>query len=260
MPAANVNMVPITVEPEKRETHHGDKRVCYFYRNGNCHHGGDGKIAVKGKVCSFSHPKKCPRFCRYGFDRTRGCNRYCNLFHPRLCQSALNVGICYDKKCTLQHLVGSVRYFNNIKNHSDGRNGNFPPVHSHMKSNISYNGNNRQLPISNFSHNNAVNTQFSSESFPPLPRSSMYKNENYSLNDHTVIPGNENPLEKILMAISKLEKQSSCMKEEFDQIKARFGNNPFPQNNNRVSDDGRNNAQNNYPPKNYVNQTERYVQ
>ena len=86
-----------------------ERRICNYYRRGKCRHGGGGKVSVYGEICKFFHPKKCSRFCKFGFDRVKGCNRSCGLFHPIICQSSIDLGACYNPKCSLQHLHGTFR-------------------------------------------------------------------------------------------------------------------------------------------------------
>ena len=90
-------------------------RICSFYKSGRCRFGKSGKSA-NGQKCPFSHPSKCFRFCKYGFDRVKGCNRSCGYFHPVLCQSSLHFGTCYNEGCSYQHLLGTMRYSNSFSN------------------------------------------------------------------------------------------------------------------------------------------------
>lgn len=77
--------------------------ICIHYRRGKCRYG------ISGKGCSFSHPRKCAKYCRYGYDKYRGCHGKCNLFHPIICRNSINYKKCYSEQCTFVHLMGTER-------------------------------------------------------------------------------------------------------------------------------------------------------
>ena len=64
---------------------------------------------MNGRKCSFSHPVKCHKFCRYGRDNVKGCTGDCKLFHPTLCHDSLKFRQCFKTDCTLVHLYGTER-------------------------------------------------------------------------------------------------------------------------------------------------------
>ena len=89
-----------TIQTEGNLSSSITKPICKDYRHGLCN---------KGDTCQFSHPDKCLNYCRYG---KKGCNSgfaNCKLLHPVLCRNSLNKGVCFDSKCTLAHLKGTVR-------------------------------------------------------------------------------------------------------------------------------------------------------
>ena len=88
---------------------HGDVPVCKHYKKGRCRHGADGLKPFNGRSCIFLHPRKCKKFCRFGFDQNNGCNGSCNLYHPILCRNSMKYKKCLDVDCTYAHLVGTAR-------------------------------------------------------------------------------------------------------------------------------------------------------
>ena len=46
--------------------------VCPLYKKRQCPHGPSGQDEIEGKVCQFTHPRKCLKFCRFG-KRKGGC-------------------------------------------------------------------------------------------------------------------------------------------------------------------------------------------
>ena len=86
------------------------KEVCNLYRKGICPHGISGKTLVQGKKCDMFHPKPCKKFQKYGQEKRFGCNdEKCALFHPALCESSVKVRKCFNDKCKLVHLKGTLR-------------------------------------------------------------------------------------------------------------------------------------------------------
>lgn len=84
--------------------------ICYRYKQGKCPHGKTGNRIVNGQKCSFAHPRKCIRYCRFGQDRDQGCNGPCDYFHPILCRYSVKYRKCYTETCTYAHLAGTERY------------------------------------------------------------------------------------------------------------------------------------------------------
>ena len=85
------------------------QNICPHYKRGKCRHGASGKYLIEGKECSFSHPRKCLKFCRHGSDNIRGCVGPCENFHPFLCKNSVNFKECLKADCTFAHLLGTKR-------------------------------------------------------------------------------------------------------------------------------------------------------
>ena len=85
-------------------------RVCDKYMLGKCPHGLRGKKEVNGEICSFSHPKKCFKYCGFGNGK-KGCTivENCEYFHPQLCKFWVSKRACYNANCTFVHLKGTFR-------------------------------------------------------------------------------------------------------------------------------------------------------
>ena len=159
---------PVCDEVTKRVT-------CKYYEKGICRHGQNGKKLWNGQTCGFLHPKKCIRFCKYGFDPYRGCTRKdCRLFHPILCNNSVEYGKCYKSNCTFQHLHDTDR---NVQGYNYSAN-------KTSNSNSAYNrrGNRFFSRRGEFSdERNPVNIQkiepfsYKTEEFPPLP--SMFQQD-----------------------------------------------------------------------------------
>ena len=103
-----------TVESTLRENPSNgsdEKVVCHKLKHGKCAHGITGKTVVQGKVCEFSHPKVCKKFAKYGNRGRFGCKkeRNCEFLHPILCQNSVRLKKCLNRKCTYQHLKGTIR-------------------------------------------------------------------------------------------------------------------------------------------------------
>ena len=89
------------------------EEICRLLQIGKCPHGVTGKTPHNGRSeCSEYHPKRCNKFVRNGTNRKYGCRRgnKCMFFHPKPCPSSVSDKSCYDKNCTLTHLVGTKRY------------------------------------------------------------------------------------------------------------------------------------------------------
>ena len=86
------------------------KPFCPFFKKGKCWHGKSGKKLINGRECQFQHPPKCIKYCRFGWDKTQGCDGSCGLLHPTLCKNSLRYRECFDPDCTLAHLSGTERF------------------------------------------------------------------------------------------------------------------------------------------------------
>ena len=87
--------------------------ICSLLQIGKCPHGVTGKTPHNGQSeCNGYHPKRCNKFVRNGTNRKYGCRRgdKCMFFHPKPCSLSVSDKSCYDKDCTLTHLVGTKRY------------------------------------------------------------------------------------------------------------------------------------------------------
>ena len=66
----------------------------------------------RGSKCRFMHPDLCDKFAKFGphqKSNPRGCDKSCNLFHPRgiWCMQALKHGSCkHGKECKYNHFRG----------------------------------------------------------------------------------------------------------------------------------------------------------
>ena len=85
--------------------------VCKHYLNRKCRHGRNGTNEVEGKACPKLHPKLCKRFCNYGSSKRFGCAKggSCKFYHPPLCKGSEARRECYDKQCSLVHLLHTKR-------------------------------------------------------------------------------------------------------------------------------------------------------
>ena len=181
-----------------------EKKICSFYARGTCRHGSSGKAAgMNGKVCNFSHPKKCPRFCKYGYDEQRGCNRSCNLFHPFLCNSSSRYGYCYKNNCTYQHLHGTVRIAD--PNKFPGRQVSF---NNHVQPPKPFNG-----------------YQYSSAEFPSLQLPNNFLNNHVQPQNSMVAPNGysnnvSDPLTQLTDAIKDLKSQNISIRDELNSMKS----------------------------------------
>ena len=88
-----------------------NKKICTHYKKNQC------KFGLKGKGCPFSHPVKCKKFLAHGTKQPGGCNlgKNCSNFHPKMCNTSLTKGVCFDQKCQLSHVKGTKRKRPNIE-------------------------------------------------------------------------------------------------------------------------------------------------
>ena len=100
-----------------------DNIVCKYYRKGICRHGSSGKTLWNNLTCPFSHPKKCPKYTKFGIHPIKGCNnRGCKLLHPLLCHNSVMDGKCFNPNCSYQHLQDTVRAQRTWNNNTDLQN------------------------------------------------------------------------------------------------------------------------------------------
>lgn len=88
-----------------------NSEICPRYTKNQCPHGMNGKKVINGQDCSFSHPRRCKRFCMFGPRRKGGCNKGndCTFYHPKLCHNALRNSTCLNENCTFVHTKGTKR-------------------------------------------------------------------------------------------------------------------------------------------------------
>ena len=93
------------------ETTQVSAETCPEYRKGKCPHGMRGTKVIDGKRCSFTHPKRCTKYCRYGSKGKNGCKKgvECDFDHPNLCRNSVQRRVCTNQKCTYVHLAGTAR-------------------------------------------------------------------------------------------------------------------------------------------------------
>ena len=84
--------------------------ICGKFKIGKCPYGISGQTVYNGTTCSYSHPKRCNKFMRFG-NKRKGCTlgAKCEFYHPIHCKSSLNQRKCFDDKCCLVHLCGTKR-------------------------------------------------------------------------------------------------------------------------------------------------------
>ena len=85
--------------------------ICAEYKLGKCPHGVSGRTLYQGEACKKSHPKRCKKFTRLGNDPSKGCTlgSGCHLYHPQHCKNSVQNKQCFNEKCTLVHMVGTIR-------------------------------------------------------------------------------------------------------------------------------------------------------
>ena len=81
------------------------KKICSFYRKGNCKHG------LRGNGCNYHHPPMCKKFINHGTRNPKGCNlgKNCENFHPKICSSSLTKSECFIHDCKFRHIKGTKR-------------------------------------------------------------------------------------------------------------------------------------------------------
>ena len=84
--------------------------ICGKFKIGKCPYGISGQTVYNETTCSYSHPKRCNKFMRFG-NKRKGCTlgTKCEFYHPIHCKSSLNQRKCFDEKCCLVHLCGIQR-------------------------------------------------------------------------------------------------------------------------------------------------------
>ena len=110
--STTINPLPQTNQKTGNPIPHAhNKEICEKYRHGKCPHGINGNKIFEGKTCSYSHPNRCFKFCRYGSAHQWGCSfgSSCKYFHPILCKNSARYGSCTNQSCTYVHLVGTNR-------------------------------------------------------------------------------------------------------------------------------------------------------
>lgn len=144
--------------------------ICSYFKKGKCRHGLNGKKIVNGRQCSFRHPKKCIKFCKYGNDIHKGCAGGCGYFHPIICRNSLNYGQCFLSECTFNHLVGTQRSSNSFSNYGRKLPNDHPMKQINFPASRSY----KTFSNQNWSDLNAkgsyfVDKQTYNQEFPSLP-------------------------------------------------------------------------------------------
>ena len=88
-----------------------DDHICAEYKLGKCPHGVSGRTLHQGETWKKSHPKRCRKFKRFGNDPSKGCTLVsaCHLYHPQHCKNSVQNQQCLNEKCTLVHMVGTIR-------------------------------------------------------------------------------------------------------------------------------------------------------
>ena len=91
-----------------------DDKWCPLYLQGTCPHG------ISGRGCSYTHPRRCSYYSKYGDDRWRGCRygKNCKFFHPKLCLNSVQLKMCLTKSCRDVHLAGTRRFKPRQEKHS----------------------------------------------------------------------------------------------------------------------------------------------
>ena len=81
--AANIVNTATAGKNEQNVQYGFNPPVCKYYQKGICRHGSSGKTLWNGLTCKFSHPKKCNKFCKYGYHPLMGCHdKQCKFMHP----------------------------------------------------------------------------------------------------------------------------------------------------------------------------------
>lgn len=169
-----------TTEVEQQQP----KPFCYYYKQGRCRHGKTGKKVVNGQVCSYLHPQKCLKYCRFGRDKGKGCDGSCGFFHPTVCRNSLRHRKCLLPDCTFVHLQGTERHERNFPNqYFEHKPDLYHDVRYHQNSNKqgyksyinrgypSFSTERRELPTTR----PRDDFKYQSEDFPPLSSSTNTK-------------------------------------------------------------------------------------
>ena len=112
----NERLEPINEDQDNMDDGDGDvveisSVTCPEYRKGKCPHGMRGTKVLDGKRCTFTHPKRCTKYCRNGSRGKNGCKKgaECNFDHPTLCRNSVKKRLCTNQQCTYVHLAGTAR-------------------------------------------------------------------------------------------------------------------------------------------------------
>ena len=100
-------------QPSKQENpDDNEPPICQLYKRGACPHGITGLRKVNDRICNFSHPKRCMKYCQFAEDPETGCSdgRDCDYFHPILCKFALKDKLCTNRSCRFTHIRGTKRF------------------------------------------------------------------------------------------------------------------------------------------------------
>ena len=90
------------MEDARRES---EGQICPLYLKAECPHG------LRGRNCSYEHPRRCRRYCSYGTQYKFGCRRgkNCWYWHPNLCLNSVRLKMCLNQNCKDVHLKGTQR-------------------------------------------------------------------------------------------------------------------------------------------------------
>ena len=95
-------------EKKEKNTRKAPKKkvICEMYVRRTCPHGRSGSKLIDGIPCQGNHPKRCYKFCDFGYRNERGCKKgkRCHYWHPKLCKFSLKGKMCEIDGCTYQHL------------------------------------------------------------------------------------------------------------------------------------------------------------
>jgi len=103
----NTNLATVTAPTPALKTSEKSGEWCPKLLKGICPFG------WTGNGCSYDHPRRCIKYCRFGSVRRNqnGCpyGERCRFFHPELCENAQNLRKCLILDCRKVHLVGTAR-------------------------------------------------------------------------------------------------------------------------------------------------------
>lgn len=183
------------------------KQICYYYRHGKCKHGRDGKRLFNGRECSFLHPSKCLKYCRFGRDSKLGCVGPCQMFHPTLCRNSLKYRKCLSVECTFAHLYGTTRVENKT------REGLYS--YDHQYKSPHYKQNEYHAPTSLHQladrpdekrRHQPILTQHSHFSKAPVDRRVCYDEFVYKNSDFPPLPSNKDKISQISSTLTQMQK------------------------------------------------------